>query len=239
MIADLKPYPNMKDSGVPWLGVVPEHWDVLPNRALFLEVKERDHPVPHSDAEKVKLKYGDVLMTEGGDIDKLGRGCVWKDEIPGCLHQNHIFAVRCRKDTLIPEFLVGLMISKHGRAYFQLTAKQTTNLASTNSTTLRVFPVALPSIPEQKAILDKLSEKTMGLESALVKTINEIELIREFRVRLISDVVTGKLDVREAAARLPEETEESEPIDEELLESEADEESGGNELGTHEEIDAD
>ena len=44
MIDDLKPYPAMKDSGVPWLGEVPEHWDVLPNRVLFGEVKERDHP---------------------------------------------------------------------------------------------------------------------------------------------------------------------------------------------------
>ena len=44
MIADLKPYPAMKESGVPWLGEVPEHWEVLPNRAIFIEVKERDHP---------------------------------------------------------------------------------------------------------------------------------------------------------------------------------------------------
>jgi type I restriction enzyme, S subunit len=44
MITDLKPYPAMKDSGVPWLGEVPEHWDILPNRAIFSEVKERNHP---------------------------------------------------------------------------------------------------------------------------------------------------------------------------------------------------
>lgn len=44
MIADLKPYPAYKDSGVPWLGEVPEHWEVLPNRALFTEVKDRNHP---------------------------------------------------------------------------------------------------------------------------------------------------------------------------------------------------
>jgi len=44
MIHDLKPYPTMKASGVPWLGEVPEHWAVLPNRALFAEVKERGHP---------------------------------------------------------------------------------------------------------------------------------------------------------------------------------------------------
>src|SRR3984893_3739831 len=44
MIDGLKPYPAMKDSGVSWLGDVPEHWNVLPNRALFAEVKDRDHP---------------------------------------------------------------------------------------------------------------------------------------------------------------------------------------------------
>ena len=42
MMRDLKPYPAYKDSGVPWLGQVPEHWDVLPNRAIFTEVKDRD-----------------------------------------------------------------------------------------------------------------------------------------------------------------------------------------------------
>src|ERR1700693_517387 len=44
MIANLKPYPVMKDSGVPWLGRVPEHWSVLPNRAIFEEIKDRNHP---------------------------------------------------------------------------------------------------------------------------------------------------------------------------------------------------
>ncbi len=108
--------------------------------------------VPPSEAAGATLKSGDVLMTEGGDIDKLGRGCMWRNEIPGCLHQNHIFAVRCRQDVLVPEFLVGLMISQHGRAYFQLTAKQTTNLASTNSTTLRAFPIILPPVAVAKGL---------------------------------------------------------------------------------------
>jgi len=162
----------------------------------------------------VTLKAGDVLMTEGGDIDKLGRGCVWRDEIPGCLHQNHVFAVRCRQDVLVPEFLVGLMTSQHGRAYFQLTAKQTTNLASTNSTTLRAFPVVLPPVTEQRVILDEVARQTSGLDAAIARTEREIALLREYRTRLIADVVTGKLDVREAAARLPEEAEEAEPLDE-------------------------
>jgi type I restriction enzyme S subunit len=170
--------------------------------------------VPPSEAAGVTLKAGDVLMTEGGDIDKLGRGCVWRDEIPGCLHQNHVFAVRCRQEVLISEFLVGLLTSQHGRAYFQLTAKQTTNLASTNSTTLRAFPVVLPPVAEQLRILDEVVRQTSGVDAGIAQTENEIALLREYRTRLIADVVTGKLDMCEAAAALPEEVEEAEALDE-------------------------
>jgi type I restriction enzyme, S subunit len=159
--------------------------------------------VPQNEAAGATLQAGDVLMTEGGDIDKLGRGCVWKDEIPGCLHQNHVFAVRCHQDVLNPEFLVGLMSSKHGRTYFQLTAKQTTNLASTNSTTLRAFPIFLPPINEQNSILDDISKHTTSLNAIIVRAESEIAFLLEYRTRLIADVVTGKLDVRETATHLP------------------------------------
>ena len=160
--------------------------------------------VPLNEADRTTLLTGDVLMTEGGDIDKLGRGCVWRDEIPGCLHQNHIFAVRCRRRLLSPEFLVGLMGSIHGRAYFEFTAKQTTNLASTNSSTLRKFPIFLPALEEQVAILNVISEETNALDNAIGRSKREIDLIQEYRTRLIADVVTGKLDVRGAATELPE-----------------------------------
>ena len=67
-----------------------------------LELKEITYiriPVRH------KLQYGDVLMNEGGDFDKLGRGTVWRDEAPNCLHQNHVFRVRCNKELLLPDYL--------------------------------------------------------------------------------------------------------------------------------------
>ena len=155
--------------------------------------------VPQNEAERATLIAGDVLMTEGGDIDKLGRGCVWRDEIPGCLHQNHLYAVRCRRKLLRPEFLVGLMGSQHGRTYFELTAKQTTNLASTNSSTLRAFPVFLPVLEEQIAIVNAISAGMNLVDNAIGQTQRKINLLREYRTRLIADVVTGKLDVREAA----------------------------------------
>ena len=162
--------------------------------------------VPAMEADGATLRSGDVPMTEGGDIDKLGRGCVWHDEIPGCLHQNHVFAVRPMPSVLLPEFLVAMMGSPHGRRYFQLTAKQTTKLAATNSTTLGNFPLRLPSVGEQQQILKIIAESTGNLHQAIDRAHSEISLLREYRTRLIADVVTGKLDVRAATANLPDES---------------------------------
>ena len=106
--------------------------------------------VPLAEVKRTTLEIGDVLMTEGGDIDKLGRGCMWEGEIPGCLHQNHVFAVRPNPTDLNPAFLLALMGTMQGRNYFHATAKQTTNLLATNRTTLGEFPMYLPSIREQQ-----------------------------------------------------------------------------------------
>ncbi len=152
--------------------------------------------VPQSEIVRCELQTGDILMTEGGDRDKLGRGYIWHGEISGCLHQNHIFAVRVNVDRLLPEYLILLMTSPYGRRYFELTAKQTTNLASTNTTKLKAFPLLLPSVEEQKRIAEYVAQQSSGLVSAITRTQRQIELVREYRTRLIADVVTGKLDVR-------------------------------------------
>jgi type I restriction enzyme S subunit len=152
--------------------------------------------VPIHEIPSRELKYGDVLMTEGGDMDKLGRGCVWRNEIEGCLHQNHVFSVRTNKDVLSPEYLVRLMESRHGRTYFELTAKRTTNLASTNSSTLGCFPIPLPPLNEQYILLEQLLKKSTKIDQAITRAQREIELMREYRTRLIADVVNGQVDVR-------------------------------------------
>lgn len=167
--------------------------------------------VPEAEAKTTTLQDGDVLMTEGGDIDKLGRGCVWWGEIADCLHQNHVFAVRPKKSALLPEYLAIVLASTHGRRYFETTAKKTTNLASTNSTTLGRFPLQLPSIDEQREILAAIAARTSALDLARQCAKREIELLREYRTRLITDVVTGQLDVREAVSSLPDEA--GEPLE--------------------------
>jgi type I restriction enzyme S subunit len=168
--------------------------------------------VTKAEAERCLLQKGDVLMTEGGDADKLGRGCVWDSSIAPCLHQNHVFAVRPNQSRLDPYFLSALMGTSYARAYFQVTAKQTTNLAATNKTKIGMLKVLLPKMDEQKAILTALDEETRPVTATLARVEREIALLREYRTRLVADVVTGKFDVRAAAGHLP--AAEPEPVPE-------------------------
>ena len=106
---------------------------------------------------------------------------------------------------LLPEYLVSLMGSPHGRWYFQLTAKRTTNLASDE---LR-HPRDIPYLSAQVATSTRRDRRDVDrpvrpLDTAVKRAHREIGLLHEYRTRLIADVVTGKLDVREAAAALPE-----------------------------------
>jgi type I restriction enzyme, S subunit len=108
--------------------------------------------VERHQVERYSLKEGDILMTEGGDFDKLGRGAVWVAPIAPCLHQNHVFAVRVNSNLVVPMFLSALSGSEYGRGYFLSCAKRSTNLASINSSQLKSFPVLLPPLAEQRRI---------------------------------------------------------------------------------------
>jgi type I restriction enzyme S subunit len=116
--------------------------------------------VLESERTKWSLQHGDLLMTEGGDWDKLGRCAVWREEIPCCIHQNHIFRVRLPADIVVPEFAAAYVGSLAGRGYFQAASKKTTNLASINQRQLRAFPLPVPSLSEQRRVLNELAVLT-------------------------------------------------------------------------------
>lgn len=156
--------------------------------------------VPTREARRYELEAGDVLMTEGGDFDKLGRGYVWEGQIPGCLHQNHIFAVRPDAHALNPHFLSAVLTSSHGKNYFTSTSQQTTNLASTNSTKLRSFPVPLPPVAEQAHICAELERHSEQISLLADRIGLSIDRLRKYRTAVISAAVTGKLDVRQEVA---------------------------------------
>ena len=144
---------------------------------------------------KYRLRAGDVLMTEGGDRDKLGRGCVWHGEIEPCLHQNHIFAVQTSKDTLLPEFLEYLTVSDVGRSYFDVTAIKTTNLACTSSSKVLAFTIPLPSVEEQAEIVEALNTKCAGIDALVTKKQQYLTEIENYKKSLIYEYVTGKKEV--------------------------------------------
>jgi type I restriction enzyme, S subunit len=118
--------------------------------------------IHNSEVDRYRLRPGDVVLTEGGDFDKLGRGFIWRGELDLCIHQNHVFAVRPHRDKLLPEFFAYLAQSPYGKAYFLKVAHKTTNLACINSTKLKAFPVLIPTVDEQRdivAILDAIDQK--------------------------------------------------------------------------------
>lgn len=153
--------------------------------------------VPEEVGRRLELRPGDVLMTEGGDLDKLGRGTIWSGEIPDCLHQNHIFAIRCFKHKLLPAFLAYLTASRYGRDYFESTGKRTTNLACTNSTKVGLFPIPRPSIAEQHTICRFLDEKLNQIAQIMSGIEAQIGTLVAYRKSLIHECITGQRRVTE------------------------------------------
>lgn len=105
--------------------------------------------IKRGEQEKYALLPGDLVMTEGGDPDKLGRAAIWKGQIDYCAHQNHVFRVRPNTEVVLTDYLREAVGSAYGKAYFLLVAKQTTGIASINKTQLGNFPVPVPPIDQQ------------------------------------------------------------------------------------------
>jgi len=158
----------------------------------YLDLKEvSEIEIPEQLSQKYELQYEDILMTEGGDLDKLGRGYIWEGQIEGCLHQNHVFAISTNQRLLLPKFLMYLTASQFGRDYFESTGKRTTNLASTNSTKLGLLPIPLPPIYEQREIVNYIENNLKQVQKINESIVKQINKILNFRKSLIHECVTG------------------------------------------------
>jgi len=116
--------------------------------------------VPDKDMPKLRLEPGDVLLCEGNSPDLVGRGAIWRGEIEHCVHQNHVLRVRVDPSRLLPEFVLAVINSSHGQAYFRSKAKRTTNLASINSKEVAALPVPDIDINRQRHLLEVLHRQT-------------------------------------------------------------------------------
>lgn len=150
--------------------------------------------VAENEVDRYALKIGDVLMNEGGDYDKVGRGAMWEGLVEECLHQNHVFAVRLDDIEWAP-WLAAVTRTSYAKFYFMNNSKQSTNLASINQTNVKEFPVVLPPASKRDALLDTLTAELKRIDDLTQHVKRELDVLAEFRSATITDAVLGRLDV--------------------------------------------
>ena len=190
-----------QEDGIPFLRSQNIHFD-----GLRIQNVARIAPSLHRELSGSHVEPGDVLLNITGA--SIGRTCSVPDDFDEGNVNQHVCIIRPNQGYLLSRFLA---------AYLSIPALQREiqfeqSGASREGLTLqsiRKFSVIVPPQAEQAAIVAHLVEATADIDSAIARARRQIELLEEYRTRLIADVVTGKLDVRAAAARLPEETEES------------------------------
>ncbi|MFN7339271.1 MAG: restriction endonuclease subunit S, partial [bacterium] len=145
------------------------------------------------DLEKYRLVSGDILYTEGGDRDKLGRGTIWRNEISDCIHQNHVFRARTFQQLIKSLYISYFSQTQTARNHFFKHGKQTVNLASINMTVLSNLPIVLCSTVEQKLILDEIESRLSvcdQLEATLTENLDKAEALRQ---SILKRAFEGKL----------------------------------------------
>ena len=220
----LDPNVRLKPSGVEWLGDVPEHWDSMRARFLFREVDNRSisgNETHLSMSQRFGLVPSNLveqsLVSESYIGGKL---CLEGDLVLNRLKAHlGVFALAKQAGVISPDYSVFRKRGSVRMEYFlrvlRLPALRTELRIRAKGIvegfwrlyTDDFFDIRLPVPPpvEQQSIAEYLDKATADIEAAIARTQRQIELVGEYRTRLIADVVTGKLDVRKAAARLPEE----------------------------------
>ena len=240
MIDGLKPYPEMKDSDVPWLGLVPRHWEVRRLRYLFKEVdsrSERGAETHLSMSQKLGLIPSSMLdqQTLVSESYAGGKLCERNDLVLNRLKAHlRVFArasqagvtspdytvlrprvlIRARplREVIEPEYLFAFSQGA-GFARWKDSTFVIATIQNISAEKYADLPIPLPSVEEQLAIVAYIRDATGTVKVRIDRAQREIPLLREYRVRLIADVVSGKLDVREASARLPDESNEPDAND--------------------------
>ncbi|MFI6960439.1 restriction endonuclease subunit S [Streptomyces sp. NPDC050255] len=147
--------------------------------------------VPAKKAEQLRLLPGDVLLNEGGDRNKLGRGWVWDGQIEGAIHQNHVFRARIR-DGRMHAKLLSWHANRSG-SWFEVNGKQSVNLASISLSKIKSFPVPVPSREAQASILDRIEGQVSLLEKADALTAQALSSAEALRRAILNRAFTGAL----------------------------------------------
>lgn len=169
------------------------------------------------ERDRFTVRPGDLLVCEGGDV---GRCAFWNGELPVCGFQKALHRLRSLDSGRDhSRFLYYCMWNASKQGVFVADGSENT-IAHLTGVKLRAHRFAFPPIAEQIAISEYLAASEIDINKAVSATERELALIAEYRTCLIADVVTGKLDVREAAAGLPDEVDERGEVADDLIEGE-------------------
>ena len=227
-----QPYPAYKPSSVEWLEDLPAHWAVAALRHRYsqclgkmLDAKRitGKHSLPYlrnvdvqwdqisieglptmdiapDEYDRYALREGDILVCEGGEV---GRCAMWSGELMNCGYQKALHRLRpLNAGQDVPRFMYyALRAAAKGNAFND---GHLSTIAHLTGDKLRAHHSPFPSLNEQNAIVAFLDKATADIDVTIARTRRQMELLQEWHARLIADVVTGKLDVRVAAASLPE-----------------------------------
>jgi type I restriction enzyme S subunit len=168
---------------IPYLTVV----NVLEGRVNISDLSSAE--VKLHEVEHYGLHEGDILMTEGGDRDKVGRGSIWLGQIPRVVCQNHIFRVRLNTDDVLPWFMHYLLQTYSAKRYFATRAKQSSNLCSINSREMRMFELPLLTTKEQEPWVERLRATDAVIESIE----SQLTAARRVKQSLLQNLLTGRI----------------------------------------------
>jgi type I restriction enzyme S subunit len=163
----------------------------------FLDLGEiKTLAVSEEERRRFALRAGDVLMTEGGNAEHVGRGWLWETPVPMAVCQNHVFRVRPEPREVVARFLAYAIGASPARAYCLESAKRTTNLASINKSQISALIVPVPPVDTQLAIVRKLD----GLRAAGVRQKQAARRFADLRAALVEELLTG---LRRAPTLIP------------------------------------
>jgi type I restriction enzyme S subunit len=160
------------------------------------EVKEIE--ATDSDIQELALKSGDVLFNEGGDRDKLGRGWVWNNELPECIHQNHVFRARLFDARLQPKF-ISWYANTFGQRFFFDEGKHTTNLASISMTKLKALPIPIPPPAEQLRIVAEVERRLSVVDELEALVAANLKRAQRLRQSVLQRAFSGELVTSKAS----------------------------------------
>ncbi|KXS45005.1 MAG: type I restriction enzyme, S subunit [Methanohalophilus sp. T328-1] len=219
----LDPDVPMKDSGIEWIGEIPEHWDVTKLKQIgkivlgkMLTPKDKGGYNKKNYLRAKNIRWGKVDVNDVKEMwfsdneinqyrlyandllvsegGEVGRTAIWLDELDECYIQNSVHKVTL-KDPHNPIYFLYQFISQGKIGYFDSIVNRV-SIAHLTRERLKEVPFLVPPLQEQQAIANYLDRETSQIDNLIEKTKQSIEYLKEYRTALISSAVTGKIDVR-------------------------------------------